>query len=88
MTHPGASQDSIPSTSFLSYVNFVIHEGKPEVFECQCNTQILTGSSQGVSKPLMVLIMKVTLGYAVVWLGTGVNDAVRENRDDGGGRFF
>lgn len=80
--------ESIPSTSFISYVNFVIREGKPEVSECQCNTQILTGSSQGVLKPLMVLIMKVSLGYATtVWVGTGVNDAVRENRDDWGSSF-
>jgi hypothetical protein len=35
----------------------------------------------------MTLIINVSLGFAVVWPGTGVNDAIKENRDDGGSRF-
>ena len=67
-------------------MNFVTHKGKQEVFECHSITQILTDSSQGITKPLMALII-VSLGFAAVWPGTGVNDAIRENRDDGRSRF-
>jgi len=35
----------------------------------------------------MALIINVSLGFAAVWLDTGVNDAIRENRDDEGSRF-
>jgi hypothetical protein len=41
-------------------------------FQMSLDTQILTDSSLGVSKPLMALIVNVSLGYAAVLLGTRV----------------